>query len=89
MKGRPCHLTVKKGSIPVHASRPRPVSEPLLPPTIKELQFQIRQGLLRKAKGTTDWMHSMVVAMKKPAFARLKLKKKIAAAKFYYFHSHP
>ena len=66
MKGKPCHLTLKDGSVPVHARRPRPVSEPLLPPSIKELELQISQQLLRRAKGPTDWMHGMVVAMKKP-----------------------
>lgn len=66
MKGKPCHLTVREGTVPVQARRPRPVSEPLLPATIKELQLQIDQKLLRRATEPTDWIHGMVVAMKKP-----------------------
>ncbi|KZS18271.1 Uncharacterized protein APZ42_015591 [Daphnia magna] len=71
MTGPPCHFQLVKNAKPVAMRGSRPVSVPLLPKLKAELDALESAGIVRRVSKPTEWVHPLLVVMKKNGDIRL------------------
>ena len=65
MKGKPYHIDLLPGAVPVNTGASRMVAEPYMPALRKELDSLVAQGIIEPIEEASEWLHPIVIVPKK------------------------